>query len=112
MMFDSRLELNVDRIAVCVTTILDGAKNLNDTNKYEKRILSRILFTILSLVYINYGIVYAFLGGDITSFFSTIIHGVVFISLGLTDLWFYFHVSKKTRRLPDPSDDKKEKNKA
>ncbi len=111
MMFDSRLELNVDRIAVCVTTILDGAKNLNDTNKYEKRILPRILFTILSLVYINYGIVYTFLGGDITSFFSTIMHGVVFISLGLADLWFYFHVSKM-RRLPDPSDDKKEKNKA
>lgn len=103
MSIDSRLALNVDRIAVCVTTIIDGVKNFLDANKYEKRILPRIFFSILSLVYINYGLVYLFIGGDgMTSFFTTGMHGFVFISLGLTDLWFYFFVSK-TRRLPDKS---------
>ena len=102
MAFDPKLVLNVDRIAVCVTTIVDGVKNLVDINKLEKHILPRVIFATLSLVYINYGIVYAFLGGDSTSFFGTVMHGVVFIFLGVTDLWFYNHVSK-TRRLSEPS---------
>lgn len=102
MAFDSKLVLNVDRIAVCVTTIVDGVKNLIDINKLEKHLLPRVIFAILSLVYINYGVIYAFLGGDSTSFFGTVMHGVVFIFLGVTDLWFYSHVSK-TRRLSKPS---------
>ena len=103
MLFDSRLALNVDRIAVCVTTIIDGIKNLIDANKYEKRLFPRILLSILSLVYINYGLIYLFMGGDgLTSFFTTSMHGVVFILLGLTDLWFYYFVTK-TRRSPKPS---------
>ena len=108
MLLDGRLALNVDRIAVCVTTIIDGVKNLIDTNKYEKRLLPRILFSILSLVYINYGLIYSFMGGDgLTSFFTTSMHGVVFILLGLTDLWFYYFVTK-TRRLPKtPTDNHK-----
>ena len=100
MLIDSRLVLNVDRIAVCVTTIIDGIKNFIDTNRYGKRILPRVFFSILSLVYINYGLVYSFMGGDgLTSFFTTTMHGVVFILLGSTDLWFYYFVTK-TRRLP------------
>ena len=103
MLIDSRLALNVDRIAVCVTTIIDGIKNLIDTNKYEKRLPLRVFFSVLSLVYINYGIIYLFIGGDgMTSFFTTGMHGVVFILLGLTDLWFYYCVTK-TRRLPESS---------
>ena len=103
MLIDGRLALNVDRIAVCVTTIIDGVKNFLDANKYGKQILPRVFFNILNLVYINYGLVYLFIGGDgMTSFFTTGMHGLVFISLGLTDLWFYFFVSK-TRRLPDKS---------
>lgn len=109
MLIDNRLVLNVDRIAVCVTTIIDGIKNLIDANKYEKRILPRIFFSILSLVYINYGAIYLFLGGDgMTSFFTTGMHGIVFIFLGLTDLWFYYFVTK-TRRLPEPKDHKPQK---
>ena len=100
MLLDNKLVLNVDRIAVCTTTIIDGIKNLIDINKYEKRLLPRILFSILSLVYINYGLIYSFMGGDgLTSFFTTGMHGVVFIFLGLTDVWFYYFVTK-TRRLP------------
>ena len=103
MLFDNRLVLNVDRIAVCATTIIDGIKNLIDANRYEKRILPRILISILSLVYINYGFIYLFIGGDgLTSFFTTNMHGAVFIFLGLTDLWFYYFVTK-TRRLPKTS---------
>lgn len=102
MLIDNRLVLNVDRIAVCVTTIIDGIKNLIDANKYKQRLFPRILFSILSLVYINYGVIYLFMGGDgMTSFFTTGMHGVVFIFLGLTDLWFYYFVTK-TRRLPNP----------
>ena len=109
MLLDSKLALNVDRIAVCTTTIIDGVKNFIDANKYGKRILPRIIFSILSLVYINYGLVYLFIGGDgLTSFFTTNMHGVVFILLGLTDLWFYFFVTK-TRRLPNPSNSAKQK---
>lgn len=109
MLLDSRLALNVDRIAVCATTIIDGIKNLIDTNKYEKRLLPRIFFSILSLVYINYGLIYSFMGGDgLTSFFTTGMHGVVFILLGLTDLWFYYFVTK-TRRLPEPSSENHKK---
>lgn len=100
MLLDSRLALNVDRIAVCTTTIIDGVKNLIDINKYEKRPLPRILFSVLSLVYINYGLIYSFMGGGgLTSFFTTSMHGVVFILLGITDLWFYYFITK-TRRLP------------
>ena len=100
MLFDNRLVLNVDRIAVCVTTIIDGIKNLVDANKYEKRLLPRVLFSIISLVYINYGIIYLFIGGDgLTSFFTTSMHGIVFILLGLTDLWFHYFVTS-TRRKP------------
>ena len=103
MLIDSRLALNVDRLSVCITTIIDGVKNLIDTNKYGKKFLPRFLFNILSLIYINYGLIYLFIGGDsLTSFFTTTMHGVVFILLGLTDLWFYRSVSK-TRRLPDSS---------
>ena len=106
MLLDSRLALNVDRIAVCTTTIIDGIKNFIDINKYEKRPLPRILFSILSLVYINYGLIYSFMGGDgLTSFFTTSMHGVVFILLGITDLWFYYFVTK-TRRLPKASTNK------
>ena len=106
MLIDERLVLNVDRIAVCSTTIIDGIKNLIDINKNEKRILPRIIFSILSLVYVNYGLIYSFMGGDgMTSFFTTGMHGVVFIFLGATDLWIYFFVTK-TRRLPEPSDSK------
>ena len=109
MLLDSRLVLNVDRIAVCATTIIDGIKNLIDINKYEKRILPRVIFSVISLVYINYGLIYSFMGGDgLTSFFTTSMHGVVFMLLGMTDLWFYFFVTK-TRRMPKPSDDKKKK---
>ena len=110
MLLDSRLVLNVDRIAVCVTTIIDGIRNLIDANKYEKRILPRIFFSILSLVYINYGLIYSFMGGDgLTSFFTTTMHGVVFILLGLTDLWFHYFVTQ-TRRLPKESTDSSKKN--
>ena len=92
MLIDSRLMLNVDRIAVCVTTI-----------KYEKRPLPRVFFSILSLVYINYGLIYSFMGGDgLSSFFTTGMHGVVFILMGSTDLWFYYNLTK-TRRMPKPS---------
>lgn len=106
MLLDSRLALNVDRIAVCATTTIDGIKNFIDINKYEKRPLPRILFSILSLVYINYGLIYSFMGGDgLTSFFTTSMHGVVFILLGITDLWFYYFVTK-TRRLPKASTNK------
>ena len=109
MLFDNRLVLNVDRIAVCVTTIIDGIKNLIDANRYEKRILPRILISILSLVYINYGFIYLFIGGDgLTSFFTTNMHGAVFIFLGLTDLWFYYFVTK-TRRLPKTSTENRKK---
>ncbi len=111
MLIDNRLMLNIDRIAVCATAIIDGIKNLIDANKYEKRLFPRILFSILSLVYINYGLVYLFIGGGgLTSFFTTSMHGVVFILLGLTDLWFYYFVTK-TRRLPKPSTDDHKKNK-
>ena len=109
MLLDDKLVLNVDRIAVCATTIIDGIRNLIDINKYEKRLLPRILFSVLSLVYINYGLIYSFMGGDgLTSFFTTGMHGVVFILLGLTDLWFYYFVTKN-RRLPKPSADNNEK---
>ena len=112
MLIDSRLMLNVDRIAVCATTIIDGIKNLIDTNKYEKRILPRIFFSLLSLVYINYGLIYSFMGGDgLSSFFTTGMHGVVFILMGITDLWFYFFVTK-TRRLPQPSTKNQKKQKS
>lgn len=101
-LIDGHLALNVDRIAVCVTTIIDGFKNFIDSNKYGKRLLPQIFFAILSLVYINYGLVYLFIGGDgMTSFFTTGMHGAVFILLGLTDLWFYFFVTK-TRRIEEP----------
>ena len=108
MQIDSRLALNVDRITVCATTIIDGIKNLIDTNKYEKRLLPRILFSILSLVYINYGLIYSFMGGDgLTSFFTTTMHGVVFIFLGITDLWFYYFVTKTRRLSKTPSSNHK-----
>ena len=111
MLIDSRLMLNVDRIAVCVTTIIDGVRNLIDINKYEKRPLPRVLFSILSLVYINYGLIYSFMGGDgLSSFFTTGMHGVVFILMGSTDLWFYYYLTK-TRRMPKPSKKEKKTNK-
>jgi hypothetical protein len=99
MLLDERLMLNVDRIAVCVTTIIDGFRNLIDINKSGKRFLPLLVFGLLNLVYINYGLIYLFIGGDgLSSFFTTGMHGVVFIFMGLTDLWFYFGVSK-TRRI-------------
>ena len=102
LLFDSRLMISVDRIAVTTTTIIDGFRNMNDIYKFEKRSLPRFIVTLLCLVYINYGLAYAFLGGDgLTSFFTTTMHGVVFIFLGLTDLWFYFFVTK-TRRVSKP----------
>ena len=98
MLVDGRLALNVDRIAVCTTTIIDGVRNLIDAHKYEKRLLPRIVLSILSLVYVNYGLIYLFMGGDgLSSFFTTVMHGVVFIFLGLTDLWFYYSVTKSRR---------------
>lgn len=109
MLIDQRLVLNVDRIAVCVTTIVDGFRNLIDAIKSKESTSSKILIGLLCLVYINYGLVYAFLGGDgMTSFFTTGMHGVVFIFLGLTDLWFYFFVTK-TRRLPKLAETSKKK---
>ena len=100
MLIDSRLMLNVDRIAVCATTIIDGIKNLVDANKYEKRLFPRIILNMLSLVYINYGLVYLFIGGGgSTNFFVTGMHGAVFIFLGITDLWFYYFVTKTRRSL-------------
>ena len=99
MSIDNNLMLNVDRIAVCATTIIDGIKNLIDANRYGKRLFPRIFFSILSLIYINYGVIYLFIGGgNPTSFFTTWMHGIVFIFLGLTDLWFYYFVSKTRRQ--------------
>ena len=101
MLLGSRLMLNVDRIAVCTTMIIDGVKNLIDANKYEKRIIPRIILSILSLIYINYGLIYSFMGGDgLTSFLTTGMHGVVFIFMGITDLWFYYFVTKARRIKP------------
>ena len=110
MLLDSRLALNIDRIAVCTTTIIDGIKNLIDANKYGKRLLPRFFFSILSLVYINYGLIYSFMGGDgLTSFFTTGMHGAVFILLGLTDLWFYYFVTKTRRLSKSPTSNHEEK---
>lgn len=100
LLIDSRLMLNVDRIAVTTTTIIDGIRNMNGIYKFEKRSLPRFIVTLLCLVYINYGLAYIFLGGDgLTSFFTTTMHGVVFIFLGLTDLWFCFFVTKSGRNI-------------
>ena len=109
MLIDSRLSLNIDRIAVCSTTIIDGVRSLIDAIRYEKRIVPKIIICVLCLVYINYGLVYSFMGGDgLTSFFTTGMHGVVFICLGLTDIWFYY-LLPFNRRLPksDKNRDKK-----
>ena len=98
MVFDDIFRLNVDRILVCATTIADGIKNLIKTIKIEKQPTPRTIFILLSLVYINYGAVYCFLGGE-TNFFTTTMHGVVFIFCGLTDIWIYLRNPKNKRHV-------------
>ena len=89
MLFDGHFRFNADRILVCSTTIADGIKNLIHTIKVEKKLLPRIILILLNLVYINYGAVYLFVGGDPTSFYNTTMHGVVFMFCGFTNIWLY-----------------------
>ena len=94
MIFDERFNNEVIRVIVSATTIADGIKNLIRTIKDEKAIVPRVIFIILNAVCINYGIVFIFLGGAMTNFFTTTMHGVVFIYCGLTDLWLFFRGPK------------------
>ena len=94
MIFDDLFRLNIDRVLVCATTIADGIKNLVHTIKVERRLVPRIIFILLSLVYINYGLVYCFLGGGEISLFDTVMHGIVFIFCGLTNIWLYYRDPK------------------
>ena len=106
MIFDDLFRLNIDRVLVSATTIGDGLKNLIHAVKVEKRIIPRIICILLSLVYINYGIIYCFLGGEV-NFFTTIMHGVVFIFCGLTNVWLYYRDPKNKDSIKKPSEYRK-----
>ena len=97
LIFDDLFRLNVDRVSVCVTTVADGLKNLIRTLKYEKRRKPRLLLIIFSLIYINYGITYIFLGGE-TNVFTTTMHGYVFIFCGLTNIWLALGTGKPKKK--------------
>ena len=98
LIFDDLFRMNMDRVLVCATTIIDGIKNLIHTIKVEKKPLPKILFSILSLIYVNYGVVYLFLGGNPTTSFSTVLHGIVFLFCGATNIWLYYRDPKNKQQ--------------
>ena len=95
MIFDDLFRLNADRVLVAATTIADGIKNLVHTIKIEKRFWPRLFLILLNLVYINYGVIYCFLGGEV-NFFTTTMHGIVFTFCGFTNVWLHYLDPKNT----------------
>ena len=89
MIFNADFRINVDRVIVCATTVIDGIKNLFQVLKIEKRRGWRNMFMIFSLLCITYGIVYGILGGAEANIFTTTMHGIVFIFCGAPDIWIY-----------------------
>ncbi len=102
MITDSNFRLNVDRVLVAATTIADGLKNLVHTIKIEKEEKPRRVFVFFSVLYVVYGVAYFFFCGEI-NFFTTTMHGVVFILCGLTNMWLVYrgYESKKQRKARD-----------
>ncbi|MBR3415039.1 hypothetical protein IKG73_03465 [Candidatus Saccharibacteria bacterium] len=91
LIFDADFRIGVDRVLVSATTIADGLKNLRQSFKIEKRRNYRLFFSVSSALAVLYGVIYAIVGGAEANFFTTTIHGVIFILCGLTNLWFYVH---------------------
>ena len=87
LIFDDFFRINMDRVLVCTTTVADGIKNLINTLKMEDRTAPRTTLTVFSAAYICYGIAYLFFGGSDATFFTTTMHGIVFIFCGLTNVW-------------------------
>ena len=98
LIFDANFRIGVDRVLVSATTIADGLKNLHQSFKIEKRRNYRLFFSISSSLAVLYGVIYAIVGGAEANFFTTTVHGVIFILCGLTNLWFYVH---GRRDMPD-----------
>ena len=107
MLFDDKFRIEFDRIIICITTIVDGIKKLQHTIKVEKNPLPRTIFIILSLIVINYGIVYGVLSGAVVNIFTTTMHGVVFIICGVIDIWFYMRAQNNKKFNPEPKQTKK-----
>ena len=99
LIFDANFRIGVDRVLVSATTIADGIKNLRQSFKIEKRRNYRLFFSISSTLAILYGVIYAIVGGAEANFFTTTIHGVIFILCGLTNLWFYVHRNRQQEDL-------------
>ena len=99
MIFNDQFRLNVDRVLVCATTVMDGVKNLFHTIKIEKQPKPRKIFITFSAMYIAYGVAYGFLGGGDVNFFNTTMHGVVFILCGLTNIWLVYRGYRSKKRM-------------
>lgn len=101
IIFDERFRVGVDRVIVSVTTVLDGGSNLIQSLKLEKGKKSRTVLAIASGLCVLYGIVYGIVGGAEANFFTTTIHGIVFIFLGATDIWLYFIARRTVKDLSE-----------
>ncbi|MBQ8992020.1 hypothetical protein IJ090_01125, partial [Candidatus Saccharibacteria bacterium] len=77
------------RVIVSFTTVIDGATNLIQSTKIEKRRTFRRILVGASAACILYGIIYGIVGGAEANIFTTTLHGIVFILCGFTNLWLY-----------------------
>ena len=90
LIFNADFRIGVDRVIVCATTIIDGSKNLiHSVRSKSKHLAFRKAFIGASAVCILYGLIYGIVGGAEANFFTTTIHGIVFIFCGFTNLWLY-----------------------
>ncbi|MBQ9029553.1 hypothetical protein IJ114_02165 [Candidatus Saccharibacteria bacterium] len=101
IIFDERFRVGVDRVIVSITTILDGGSNLIQSLKLEEGKKSRTILAVASGLCVLYGIIYGIVGGAEANFFTTTIHGIVFIFLGATDIWLYFIARRTVKDLSE-----------
>ncbi|MBQ9016930.1 hypothetical protein IJ103_01620 [Candidatus Saccharibacteria bacterium] len=93
IIFDESFRINVDRVIVSLTTIVDGTTNLLQSVKIEKRQAFRRILVGFSAACIIYGVIYGIVGGAEANIFTTTLHGIVFILCGFTNLWLYIRSS-------------------
>lgn len=90
LIFNADFRIGVDRVIVCATTIIDGAKNLIHSMRAKSNNLAfRRTFIGASVACILYGAIYGIVGGAEANIFTTTLHGIIFIFCGATNLWIY-----------------------
>lgn len=97
MIFNEDFRSNVDRVLVAATTIADSIKNLVHIRKIEEKEVPRKIFTVFSALCMLYGAAYGILGVREANLFTTTMHGMVFILLGLCDIWYFIRIYQQTR---------------